>query len=494
MPTTIVQLNLIDLDVHVTNIDIHLDPGAAFVETDAAPSPAVAPPTAGPHRYTINVPHDDASIFSVGQGCATRIADTGITGRTNTHIHFETRETAKTIVSLGGPTEDAMIFSYDEPVLGSSAGYAMVTEGVAWNESAAKFYVVSQGEDVTVRALQSGKRVVMQADHGHVDAIAGETVNLVSKTVTITSPSEPEPADVNYAGAWSNQVPKMHNASNWAHATEIAALALTAVDLALEAKTFYSSMKKWKKDSASPYVKPALTAGHWVATAARVGLTTAHVVHAMAHHETPGCVKISTEKDFGAVSGGGSIVFGKTGATVGSAMFATVVAPLVTLEGVLFAGVAARHSSLFGLAGVEIAAPLGTVFIEGKKEVEIDCHGEIRIGGHEDVFMRSGHHGAYVHGHSKGYLGAGGSDGFGVLAKPAEVTLGKMTSGDNLPAAAIDPDCAITVKADSVTVYHKQAGMAVRDNKVTLQSNGRAGELLIDGSEIKVEGARIMLG
>jgi uncharacterized protein (DUF2345 family) len=490
MSTTIVQVEMTDLDVTVT-VGVHKDPGGEFVEGEAAPRPPVAPTTAGPHRYTVHVPHDDAAMLSMGRGCPDRIKDTGITARTNSHIHFETRETAKTAVSLGGPTQDVILTSYDSTVLKQSQGFAMVTHDQSWMESHKKFHITSTEEDVVARAMEG--RIVLQADHGDVDVTAHHSVNLISKAVNITSSAEPQLALVNYEGAWSHEVAEEHHKLNWTHGLEIAALGSVALDLGVEAVHFYSAMKHWKKESPSPYLKPAMTAAHWTATAVRFALTTQHLVHAMGDHHAPGTVKIGSESDFGVIAGATATMFGKTAATVGSLMFSTIVAPLCTLEGVLFSGMSGKHSAVLGLMGAEIAAPLGSVAIEGKKEVEIGCHGEIAIAGHREVFMRSEHAGAFVHGVEKASLASGHGAGFGAVATAHYINMGKMVDTGNLPSAGVHDDCSLKMNEEGILLFHNAAGFEISDNTVKMTTAGAEGELIINGSEIRVEGQRVLL-
>src|SRR4051794_26489547 len=65
------------------------DPDHAGIETDNTPAPGQ--PTTDPHRITLVVPTPDETVFSLGMGAPTRIKDTGITGRTKTHVHFHTK-------------------------------------------------------------------------------------------------------------------------------------------------------------------------------------------------------------------------------------------------------------------------------------------------------------------------------------------------------------------------------------------------------------------
>src|SRR4051812_49101371 len=68
----------------------------------------VAKPTTGPNRYTIHVPTETTRL-SAGAASGHWVTDKGITGYTDSHVHFETKAKAKTVVSLGGPAETSAI-------------------------------------------------------------------------------------------------------------------------------------------------------------------------------------------------------------------------------------------------------------------------------------------------------------------------------------------------------------------------------------------------
>src|SRR5262249_28564848 len=157
-------------------------------ETDAAPDPPVAPTTEGPHRYTINVPHEDESVLNIGQACETRINDTGITGRTKSHIHWHaTEEPNTTMVAIGGPTTVEMEGQGGNN-LACNAGFMVVTEGKLWTDAHGQHYAVSRHGDIVVRTAGHGKRAVLQADGGDVDINAHHNVNLAAPTITLSAP------------------------------------------------------------------------------------------------------------------------------------------------------------------------------------------------------------------------------------------------------------------------------------------------------------------
>src|SRR5262245_16013822 len=102
---------------------------------DAAKSnrPDVATPTGGPHRLTFIVPSPDKTKVNFGQKCPTHIDDVGITGQTDTHVHWHTQVAKPTLVTLGGPATSVGITSTDANLAKRIEGYGMFTDGQAWH-------------------------------------------------------------------------------------------------------------------------------------------------------------------------------------------------------------------------------------------------------------------------------------------------------------------------------------------------------------------------
>jgi hypothetical protein len=521
MSNQIVQLNLIELELVSAPESVIVDPFAKFEEKEVN-RPKVAEKTVGPHRYTIMVPHDDKAMVSVGQGAPHRIKDTGITGRTNSHIHFETREgeeTArpaphgppadghhsepaavpmpasagelkKTLISLGGGTEDAIIKSYDPVLPKNSSGFTMITLGKAWNESFDKYYVLSREEDVTLRTTGEDKRVVLQADKGKVDVIAFDEANTVAKSINIVAPMATPIQDKKYDDVWDSKVPVNKGAENWFHYTEGYAI---VTGIATLLGTGIAKMRKGhKKGKKGQVVQSVLGWAHWGASMARQVLSGNHLLHALGHHESPGSIKVSAAADYGVVAASTAAMYGGMMASMTSTGFATVMAPLVTAEGLVFCGIGAPRTSIEGLLTVEIEAPLGNVVIDAKKEIEIECHGEIMIGAHHGVFVRSeGHTGVY--GEHEAYLGAGGDAGFGVAASGKELKIGKISSkADDVEHASFDENNQILFTKKVITIKRVKSQIELDSNRVLL-SQGDSSSVKVTSSNIYMNGSKIFL-
>src|SRR5262249_17049953 len=126
-------------------------------------------PTHDPHRITFVVPTPDDTVLSLGHGVEDnpkRIKDTGITGRTNTHIHFHTK-TPQTMLLLGGKTEEGWA-GFEGNLLEEASGHMLRTDAHSWSESKGQMVVLSSENDVIVRTPRAGKKVLVEADEGEV--------------------------------------------------------------------------------------------------------------------------------------------------------------------------------------------------------------------------------------------------------------------------------------------------------------------------------------
>jgi hypothetical protein len=126
-----------------------------LVDKEKDNTPPIATPTKGPHRMTFVVPHDDESVVNIGKADpgAHRINETGITGMTKSHIHWQTTEEPKTIISLGKPAPSLTVASSHENLIATIKGYGLFTEANAWHDAKEQFYMVSRTEDISMRTM-----------------------------------------------------------------------------------------------------------------------------------------------------------------------------------------------------------------------------------------------------------------------------------------------------------------------------------------------------
>lgn len=94
--------------------------------------PKPAGQTNDPNRLTIKVP-SEKTVLSLGKGATgpDHINDDGITGRTESHLHFQVNEPLTTLV-MGLPAKDVLTKDSDQAAK-DHHGFTVVTEGYSWN-------------------------------------------------------------------------------------------------------------------------------------------------------------------------------------------------------------------------------------------------------------------------------------------------------------------------------------------------------------------------
>lgn len=469
-----------------------VDPNlTANVETDA-PNVPPANPTSGPHRITFVVPNPDDSVLSVGQACATRINDPGITGRTKTHVHFHTTvDDTKTMLALGVGTHEGWA-GHEKNNLAANKGFMVVTEANTWIDAKSQLYLVSRTDDVTMRAVGGEKRVMLQADEGEIDMVAKKEIQGSAPIIAFMAPATVEPnVKVNYMKPWTGDVPKASGGKVGKYVMTIVSALTAAHDLGLKAKKTFKKWKdgklKYNEDFYSDVVKWGMDAAKFVITAGKIS-------KGMSSPADPGTIKMGADLDIGGVAGRDVSFFGVRDFSAGGAVWAGVTAGVgASFKATLFAGVGSAYTSLKGYRKVEMASDYGKSVLKAAKDVEVTSEeAKVAIGGKTDVGITASTGAFYAGAKTKAHVVVDG--GTGLLCEPKKLFLGMVTSGDDAAKAAPDSNSGMQMTSDDITCYKGQSGFALRNNKVTLLTNGRAGELIIDGSQIKVEGSRICLG
>ncbi|MEM9694789.1 MAG: hypothetical protein AAGA56_19735 [Myxococcota bacterium] len=474
------------LEVEVPEVSALVDPARRFVEVATVTSPAAAEPTAGPHRYTISVPHNDATVFSLGQASGTHNTDTGILARTNSLIALETiDEPNQTVVTLGGAMATASLSGHDDAVFGGSHGYSMVTNYNAWNQSKKQFYVISTEGEIAVRTL--AKDVVIQADEKSIHLAAKKYVNSVAKKLQLIADASFSLAQSGYDEDFGYEWPGLM-AKSGALYTEIVALLSAGIDVIIETvgaiKPNRASTTSHTPEAAPPGVKrmalahQGFAAARIAGTAAQLGLSSnIPVLKGM----SDGDIHMKAASSFVGYGGGTS--------TLLSTAFSTVVAPVATLEGLLFTGVAGKKTAVMGLLGAEVTSPFGNLFLEGHKSVDIFSHGDIKVQGeHGDLILR-GHHLAGLHSGDHVRIAAGNDAGMGIHLSPDEARFGKVASGgDNLSSVNPDHSLGMKIGNNKVEIKNQDTLFTVHSGMITM-SGGRSNTgLAVTSDEIIASG------
>ncbi len=470
-----------------------VDPNlTANVETDA-PNVPPANPTSGPHRITFVVPNPDESVLSVGQACSTRINDPGITGRTKTHVHLHTTDKdTKTMLALGVGTHEGWK-GHDANNLAVNKGFMVVTEANTWIDAQSQLYLISRDHDTTIRAAGDHKRVMIQADKGEVDVVAHKKIQESAPIIALMAPATVEPnLKVNYTNPWTGDVAKASSGKITKYVMTIVGAIFSAHDLGRAAKKTYKKSKK--ADTTAKKVEVFEDVAKWVADAAKFAITAQKIWKGPDAPTEPGTVKLGADMDISGLAGRDISLFGVRDFSAGGAVWAGVSAGVgASFKATLFAGVGGMYTSLKGYRKVEMASDYGKAILKASKVAQvISEESDVEINADADVGVTATNGAVYSAAKTKMHLVVDG--GTGILCEPTKLFLGMLTGASKAKEAKPDSNSGMSMTPDDITCYKGQSGFALRNNKVTLLTNGRAGELIIDGSQIKVEGSRICLG
>lgn len=486
----ILQVNMTNIDVSV-NVDVHLDPGAAFVETDAA-RPPVAPTTAGPHRYTIYVPNNDQSIVNVGQGVTgdTRIKDTGITGKTNSHIHWEVKGKAnKTLVTLGGPATDSVLTAFDATVPTKSTGYAMVTDGPAWHDSKGQHYMVSRTADVIIRTHGEKKTAALHSDTGDISIAAGHKIAIGAKgEVWVGADVDGTVEDKKFEKVIDGEVGK------WL-ANKAAKTVMTAAD------TYYSwaavaakaaDVQKKAKDGKDGWE----TETNW--SKAKFIIDIAKIASTVGRYATeffvPGKVSIVATTFAGMTGNIAASIYGNLSASVTSVLSASLLGGTASVKGFLWTSVwSGIGTSIKSIKDVEVKADKGKTKVQAKKDVEISSETTtVKVTGEQFVQVNSVSQVVFIHGKVGTYMGAAGSEGYGAYALEKELSLGKFTSCGDFKNVSPVSEEGIMLSPDHHDFEHHGAKVTLKKGEMLLKAK-KAYTMQTDGNA-KIEAVKVLIG
>ena len=449
---------------------------------------SVGQPTAGPNRYTMHVP-TEKTVLSLGALSGRWNTDKGITGYTSSHIHFETKAGARTVVSLGGPATKSTLKGLEDKAPVASNGYSMVTLQNAWHDAAKQHYLLSRTADVTLRTMGEGKRAVLQAVDGIVDLIGGKEVNLAGGGVAIGAHNAMPFEDVEYGKNWHGETPHSLAAKRSAQFTTIGAAAITGHNLVMSAA---GMRKKYKKGELHASVDSVADVAEWLIDLAEFVRAKAEIQELFAAEEAvENCIKIDAEKDFGVSAGGQASFFGIEGATLVSSLWTSVSAVIsAALKGTLFAGVAGSYVSLKGYKKIEIGCDTGNALFDAKKNVSISAENSfIAVG--KELAKVSGEKNAYFTGGDNAWLGVSAGGGWGLQLKADGVMIGKASSADTMKSATIAADRSIKIEKASFTLSSASTVMKIGKNSVETKSASI--KFHAKDSDVRVAGKKVLI-
>jgi len=421
-----------------------LDPALQIIEPKAG-RPAVAAPTAGPHRWTMHVPHNDGATLNVGTAVPDSrfINDTGIVGTTTSHIHFHTRADAnKTMVALGGGTKHGWP-SHGSNVLEANVGYTMVTENRAWMDAKDHVQILSRTKDTALRAFAAGKRVVVQADQGDVNVIAKHKSIVCAPEAALVAPAEVNPQNALYGADW-NPSPEATRAKAWKTAVDSASLVQAAYDLGMKVK---KTVKKYKDGKLKLDEENVTDAAKWLLDGYKA---TTSLMKLIDPPHNPGTASVSADADV-KIAGGGSVsIYGKSSFSASSAIFSSMGAVVsASMKSAAFCGVTGTWMSVKGYRKVEVGSDWGKVVVKGKADVELTSEeANAKLSG--KVLAQAVSDGkVYLAGKGRTVLSGGDGSQSGVVATQDALTVGMLTKGDEVDGASLDGNDGILMTRNS---------------------------------------------
>ena len=449
---------------------------------------SVGQPTAGPNRYTIHVPTETTRL-SLGARSGRWNTDKGITGYTDSRVHFETKAGSRTVVSLGGPATKSTLFGLEEKAPIASNGYSMVTIKNAWHDAQKQHYLLSRAADVTLRTMGAGKRAVIQAVSGMADLTGGKEVNLAGGGVAIGAHIAMPFEDVKYDENWHGETPHSLAAKRSAKFTTISSTAVTAHSLVLSA---VAMRKKYNKGHLHASVDTFADVAEWLIDLTEFYRAKGEIEELFAAEEAvENSIKMDAQEDFGVSAGGQAAFFGIQSATLVSAVWTGVSAVVSAgLKGTLFAGVAGAYTSLKGYKKIEVGCDLGDTLLDAKKNLSIAAENSFIAVGKELVKV-AGEKNAYFSSGDNAWLGVSAGGGWGLRLNADGVMIGKASSADTMKSATIAADRSIKIEKASFTLSSASTVMKIGKNSVETKSASI--KFHAKDSDVRVAGKKVLI-
>jgi hypothetical protein len=428
--------------------------------------PEAAPLTRGPNRFTIRVPSHGTKL-SLGEGDLTDAAlwnkrpgvgtEAGIVAQTDLHAHLHTfgagDPEAKTVVRLGVPTQSVPTSTDYQPgegagigTLGAGAfsgwsGYAMVTQGAAYQEARQNYVITSAEGEVRVA---SATRISLGTSG---DVLIGADADLSPADISANdgdprSPTEAGRADALFRAEGAAPLAAQAEGIVRGFATMAAAIAksITAKPI-LSASGWTAPVKSALADSSASASMLFANAGLLTAQLAlprspggQVGVYASRV----AAVSSPQTVAVNAGAAASVVGGVSASVLGGVAANLAGLVSATVTGLAAAVSG----QISATLESVFGPAevrspaGVNIYAQSGPVTVTANRSVQVSS-----VSG-----------GAHVHGASQCYIGAGAAAGMGLYALPSALFVGNLASAGAFASPGPDASRGVSVAPASITI------------------------------------------
>ncbi len=490
----------VDLKVLATALAPRLaDPDSAFTE-GVAIRPDPANPTAGPHRYTIYVPHNDGSRVNIGAPHPVA-GETGIALETMTHVHtWAWGPGHATYMSLGAPPVSRGADNNKK-----TTGYSLFTLGASSTVVFKEIAIQSLSKGMALTAFSNIK---MQSEKANVDIASGGSTSITADMLVNISAGKESPIPLTVLSVAGAVVLTAADAADFlapvaGHKSERAekqgGAAAGAVNFFLGEAIENDAAKlrdQWMAKSSSVIDKTLthLTAvitifmgykktkkeavegkGTWKVKTAWGGWIMSILAELNAFKgefgadNTEGDVNIKATKKIMLDAAGGVSITGAKGVSVngfkGASLSGLTASVKGHKEGAVWGGLGASLKALAG--GITISSDLKGVEITGKKDVKIVSEAaKASLTGELDAQLNSVGGKTLIHSPSAVHVVSGTGDGFGMVAKAAEVSIGAVTSAKEFAGAATDPGKTSAVFNASMITMQNTA-----DNKITLSKS-----------------------
>jgi hypothetical protein len=476
--------------------------------------------------------------------------DAGIVAQTDRHIHLHTfgdvpgktpGGPSRTVVRLGTPVtvvkasatgygaihtnaiqDDTDIGSaYPQPYNGWD-GYAMVTEGGAYQESQENHLIVSGKADLRL----AGQRTVLLGTPGQVHIMADGAQGLASIVRNAETDSAAD-SRIDGPGKWVGSL-RPETLFDAAMTAVAAGLALAAaLDMACRIRFARSPTVGF-----AGWAAPAF--GDWAAlvlqfAAAGGGLVAAGL--AVKPLAPGGDVTVYASGSYKAVGAFSASMHGGVMTTVsGGALNLVSADAIMSVSSLAISSLSGTFTAVSGLKSVGVSSQWGTVKVNGRESSELSSHGKVFVAGGEDVQVNSTDGAIYVHGRKGFYLGCGAGDpvplppeppkpggpmvvlfgpsgpnpisekpstpvvngtmndnaaGYGIWGTPDQLWVGHMQKANNFTSP--DPDKGNTMLISKDKIIIKYTNTLDKTNPKTVN-------LTLDDSGATISGKRICLG
>ncbi len=471
------------------------DPNIETAAHGSASRPAAASPTSGPHRYTIVVPNaggnGESSVVNIGQAAPSRINDTGITGRTKSHVHWHTTEAATmTLVSLGIHTNEGFAGLDGTNWQAVNTGFMMTTNADSFLDAEGQMYIVSRGEDAVLRAQKGVLRILADQGGGksNVEVMATNDV-MVGGKHNVYVVADP-------AAVITPPTPKEKVTDGWPATTIGKGVkeVMTLLDLAGTAQGLFSTIGTQNEISNDNFKSgwindPNSTAKFWVDIAKFIS-----TIGRYAGGGAAGQVKIYADTFAGMSGSVAGSLYGGLSASVTSPVSASLLGGTASVKGLawtsVWAGMGASLKTLWGKA--DLKSEYGKAQVSAKKDVAIASKaGATTVKGKTHVAVSSDGPAA-IHGQTKVVALGGPGDGHGMVADSVGMHVGMFTKANDWSDPAPKKAHSLSISGEKLELKFESSNMIFDDNEIV--ATGKAVEVHASSGNVTVKGSKILLG